>query len=131
MTIGGSIALIVLGAILKYAVNWQPKIVSLPLIGNIMMIGGAAGLIISLIFLATRHQRSASSAIYDDQRRYPEPPAYDDQRRYREPPAYDDQRRYREPPAYDDQRRYPEPPAYDDQRRYREPPAYDDQRRYR
>ena len=73
MTVGGSIALIVVGAILKYAVSWQPENVSLPLVGDIMMIGGAVGLVISLIFLATRHQRSASSAIYDD-RRYREPP---------------------------------------------------------
>lgn len=71
MTVGGSLALIIAGAILRYAVTWQPQNIDLPLIGDILMIGGALGLVISLAFLATRHHRSASSAIYEEQRRYP------------------------------------------------------------
>ncbi len=54
MTIGGSIALVVIGAILRYAIHWSPAHVNVQLIGLILMIGGAIGLIISLVFLMRR-----------------------------------------------------------------------------
>jgi len=57
VTIGGSIALIVTGAILRYAVNWSSAHVNVPLIGLILMVGGAIGLIISLVFLMRRPPR--------------------------------------------------------------------------
>ncbi len=40
MTIGGSAALIIIGAILRFAVTWSPKNVDLQVIGVILMIGG-------------------------------------------------------------------------------------------
>ena len=54
MTIGGSIALVVIGAILRYAIHWSPAHVNVQLIGLILMIGGAIGLILSLVFLMRR-----------------------------------------------------------------------------
>ena len=63
MTIGGSIALIVIGAILRYAVNWSSAHVNVPFIGLILMVGGAIGLIISLV-LPMRRRRSAPARSY-------------------------------------------------------------------
>jgi hypothetical protein len=50
MTIGGSIALIVLGAILAFAVSFELAGVSIDAIGIIMMIGGLVGLLFGLFF---------------------------------------------------------------------------------
>lgn len=73
MTIGGSIALIIIGAILKFAVTWSPSNVDLQVIGVILMCGGVAGLIISIGFLLARRRRAASTQVYEE-RRYTEPP---------------------------------------------------------
>ena len=40
MSIGGSVALIVIGAILRFAVTWHSKYVDIKAIGVILMIGG-------------------------------------------------------------------------------------------
>jgi hypothetical protein len=50
MGIGTSIFLIAVGAILKFAVNWQWNEVDLQVVGVILMVVGAIGLIASLIF---------------------------------------------------------------------------------
>ncbi|ATZ24373.1 hypothetical protein ACFZBM_05435 [Streptomyces lavendulae] len=42
--IGGCIALIVVGAILTFASDWQMESVNLDLVGVIMMVAGAVGL---------------------------------------------------------------------------------------
>jgi hypothetical protein len=76
MTIGGSIALIVIGAILRFAIHWSPNGVNVQVIGVILMIGGAVGLIISLTFLAMRNRRPAgipTTEVYE-QRHHTEPP---------------------------------------------------------
>lgn len=57
MTIGGSIALMVIGAVLRWAINWSPSLVNLRLVGLILIIGGAIGLIISIAYLASRRSR--------------------------------------------------------------------------
>jgi Domain of unknown function (DUF6458) len=120
MTIGGSILLIVAGAILRYAINWSPNYVDLRLVGLILMIAGVAGLIIALTLLFMRRRGSRPSTEVYEERRYTEPPRrYDDpQRRYD-----DSQRRYDEPPArYDEPtRRYGESDVYEE-RRYSDPP---------
>ena len=59
MTIGGSILLIVAGAILRYAINWSPNYVDLRLVGLILMIAGVVGLIIA--FSAAKTGGSADS----------------------------------------------------------------------
>ena len=56
MTIGGSIALIVIGAILTWGITWQPTYVDLQAIGVILMIAGVAGLIISVAFTVNRRR---------------------------------------------------------------------------
>jgi hypothetical protein len=127
MTIGGSILLIVAGAILRYAINWSPNYVDLRLVGLILMIAGIAGLIIALTFLFMRRRGSRPSTEVYEERRYSEPPRrYDDpQRRYDDPqrPYDDPQRPYSEPPArYDEPtRRYGESDVYEE-RRYSDPP---------
>src|SRR4249920_3760435 len=73
MTIGGSIALIIIGAILRFAVTWTPNGIDLQVVGDILMAGGVVGLIISLSFLIARRRRATSTQVYEE-RRYTEPP---------------------------------------------------------
>ena len=73
MTIGGSAALIIIGAILRFAVTWSPKNVDLQVIGVILMIGGAAGLCVSIGLMVMR-RRDRAGAEVTEQRRYVEPP---------------------------------------------------------
>ena len=54
MTIGFSILLIVVGAILKFAVNAHVAHVNLDTVGLILMIAGAVGLVIGLYFEVVR-----------------------------------------------------------------------------
>ena len=63
MTIGGSIALIIIGAILRFGVTWEAKYLDLKAIGVILMVAGAAGLIISVAFIVSRRQRRAPTQI--------------------------------------------------------------------
>ena len=74
MTIGGSIALIVIGAILRYGVTWKPKYLDLHAIGVILMVAGAVGLVVSIAVLISRRRTRASTQVYE-QRRYMEPPS--------------------------------------------------------
>jgi hypothetical protein len=121
MTIGGSILLIVAGAILRYAISWSPDYVDLRLVGLILMIAGVVGLIIALTFLFMRRRGSRPATEVYEERRYNEPPRpYDNpQRRYGEPRG-----RYGEPPGpYDEPtRRYGESDVYQE-RRYSDPPV--------
>ncbi|MBO9534332.1 MAG: hypothetical protein J7513_15270 [Solirubrobacteraceae bacterium] len=52
MTIGGSLALIALGAILKFAVTDSVAGVDLQTVGVILMAVGAVGLVLGLLFLS-------------------------------------------------------------------------------
>jgi hypothetical protein len=61
MTVGGSIFLIAVGAILRYAVTDSIKGVDLPTIGLILMIAGIVGLVIGL-FMYASSRRSAYGA---------------------------------------------------------------------
>jgi hypothetical protein len=62
MTIGGSIGLIVLGAILAFAVEIELAGINLNVVGFIMMIGGVIGLIVGLSMRqrATRTTRTVN-----------------------------------------------------------------------
>ena len=73
MTIGGSIALIIVGAILKFAVSWQPNGIDLPLVGLILLIAGIVGLIISLALTISKNRRRGGTHVYEE-RRFTEPP---------------------------------------------------------
>jgi Domain of unknown function (DUF6458) len=50
MTLGASVFLIAVGAILKYAVTWHPAGIDLEVVGLILMIVGIVGLVIGLFF---------------------------------------------------------------------------------
>jgi hypothetical protein len=57
MTIGASIFLIAVGAILKYAVNATVSGIEIQTIGLILMIAGVVGLVIGLFLLTTERRR--------------------------------------------------------------------------
>ena len=71
MTIGASIFLIAVGAILKYAVDVTVQGVEIQTIGLILMIAGAVGLLIGLFLLTQADRRR--DVVYDDR-----DPAYRD-----------------------------------------------------
>jgi hypothetical protein len=73
VTIGGSAALIIIGAILRFAITWTPKYVNIQAMGVILMLGGIVGLGISVGLIVTR-RRSQMGAQVTEQRRYTEPP---------------------------------------------------------
>jgi hypothetical protein len=51
MTIGGSLFLIAIGAILKFAVTWEVAGIDLDVVGVILMITGGVGLLLGLFLL--------------------------------------------------------------------------------
>jgi len=77
MGIGGGIFLIVLGAILAFAVRDSIDAIDLTMIGYICMAAGVLALIISLVVNAQRTNTSHREVIErHDDRRPPAPPAY-------------------------------------------------------
>jgi cytochrome c oxidase subunit IV len=78
MTIGGSIFLIAVGAILKFATNLHVQGVSIDTVGLILMIAGAAGLILGFF----------QEAVWSRRRRVDDAPAVEERREVREPPRY-------------------------------------------
>ncbi|MFI5806976.1 hypothetical protein [Streptomyces sp. NPDC051561] len=77
MTAAGGLALIIIGAILKFAITWQPRWVNLDVLGTIFMVGGAIGLAIGMLMTFTRRRRQDRGAdaqhVYE-QRYYDDPP---------------------------------------------------------
>jgi hypothetical protein len=57
MSIGFSLFLIAAGAILRYAVTWEPSGVNLETVGLILMIVGIVGLVISIAWMANAASR--------------------------------------------------------------------------
>jgi cytochrome c oxidase subunit IV len=84
MTIGAGIFLIAVGAILKFATNLHVQGVSIDTIGVILMIAGAAGLILGIFqeFIWSR-RRAAVGEPAIEERREVRDPAYRE-----EPPRY-------------------------------------------
>jgi uncharacterized membrane protein len=79
MTIAAAIFLIAVGAILKFATNVHVQGVSLDTVGLILMIAGAAGLVLSFL----------QDAIWSRRRdEVPPGPAVEERREVREPPKY-------------------------------------------
>jgi divalent metal cation (Fe/Co/Zn/Cd) transporter len=72
-SIGASLFMIAVGAILRYAVSDALKGVSLPTIGLILMIVGIIGLVISLFMYMSAGRRGPDRVVERD--RYVEPPA--------------------------------------------------------
>jgi heme/copper-type cytochrome/quinol oxidase subunit 2 len=76
MTIGTSIVLIAIGAILKYAVTAHVSGIDLQTVGTILMIVGILGLILSLLytFAWSSSARRRRDPYYDDAPPPPPPP---------------------------------------------------------
>ncbi|HWX87672.1 MAG TPA: DUF6458 family protein [Solirubrobacteraceae bacterium] len=72
MTLGTSIFLIAVGAIIRYAVTFHVSGVSRPTIGLILIIAGVVGLAFSLIFMASARRR-VLGAPYEEPRVYEDP----------------------------------------------------------
>lgn len=58
MPLGSSIFLVAAGAILRYAVTAHISGVSRPTLGLILMLVGAAGILLSLLFMASASRRA-------------------------------------------------------------------------
>lgn len=83
MTIAGAIFLIALGAILRYATNLHVEGVSIDTVGLILMIAGAAGLVLSFFEEAIwSDRRRRREALLEERRPVEEVPP----REVREPP---------------------------------------------
>ena len=67
MTIGSSIFLIAVGAILRYAVTASVSGIDLQVVGLILMVAGAIGLVIGL-FMMTTARRDVDPRDYRDPR---------------------------------------------------------------
>jgi len=67
MTIGTSIFLIALGAILKYAVTATVAGIEIQTVGVILMVAGVVGLVIGLFMFASARGRR-DRPVYDDRR---------------------------------------------------------------
>ena len=71
MTIGGSLFLIALGAILKYAVTATVAGVEIQTVGVILMVAGAVGLVIGLFLMASGRRRvgpADQGVVYEERR---------------------------------------------------------------
>jgi Domain of unknown function (DUF6458) len=75
MTIGGSIFLIAVGAILYFATNVHVAHVSIDTVGLILMLAGGAGLVLGFIQQAMWSRRSRREVMIED-RRNPDEPRY-------------------------------------------------------
>jgi hypothetical protein len=67
MTLGTSIFLIAVGAIIRYAVTFDVSGVSRPTIGLILIIAGIVGVVLSLFSMATARRRVVGGA-YEERR---------------------------------------------------------------
>jgi hypothetical protein len=70
MTIGTSLFLIAVGAVLRYAVDATVAGFDIQTAGLILMIIGAIGLAIGLFILASERRRTDDRAAYDDRATY-------------------------------------------------------------
>ena len=87
MTFAGSILLIVVGAILRFATHLHVKGLDLRTIGLILMIAGAVGLVIALWQWAVWSRRSRQSEVLVDDRRVADPYHQQPPSGYQDPPA--------------------------------------------
>ncbi len=78
MTIAGGILLIVVGAILTFATNVHLEGVSLDVVGWILMIAGAAGLVLSFFQEAiwTERAKRREAVVAEERREAPPPSRY-------------------------------------------------------
>jgi phosphate/sulfate permease len=67
MTLGTSIFLIAVGAIIRYALTFDVSGVSRPTIGLILIIAGIVGVVLSLFYMSTARRRVVDRA-YEEPR---------------------------------------------------------------
>lgn len=67
MGVGSSIILIAAGAILRWAVTitWHASTVNWRLIGDVLMVVGVIGLVMSLVLMATASRRSGGTTVIE------------------------------------------------------------------
>jgi hypothetical protein len=82
MTVGFSLFLIAVGAILRYATNLHVKGVELDEVGLILMIVGAVGFVISLLYEVVWAAERSRYYRFWARDRYPPPDPDDPTRRY-------------------------------------------------
>jgi hypothetical protein len=87
MTIGGSLLLVAIGAILRYATNLHVKGIDIDTVGLILMIVGAIGFVVALIYeVVALGERSRYSKYWARERAVPRertvPPEEAPTRRY-------------------------------------------------
>jgi hypothetical protein len=63
MGIGTSIVLIAVGAILRFAVTVHTAHVNWHIVGDILMVAGAIGLVLSLIWMAMASRRDTTTVV--------------------------------------------------------------------
>jgi len=73
VSIGFSAFLVIAGAILRFAVTWSPDNVDLQVVGVILMIGGAVGLVAAIAMMSMKRRNQRSAEVFE-QRHYIEPP---------------------------------------------------------
>jgi predicted transporter len=88
MTFAGSIFLIAVGAILRFATHFHIKGLDVRTIGLILMIAGVIGLIVAIWQWAVWSRRSRQSEVLVDDRRVADPHYRQAPGEYRDPPAY-------------------------------------------
>lgn len=76
MTIGASIFLIAVGAILKFAVTATVAGIDIQVVGVILMIAGAIGLLLGLFLMANQRAAVRETTVYNDPNQPPTPPQY-------------------------------------------------------
>ena len=76
MTIGASIFLIAVGAILHFATNFRVAEVSIDTVGLILMIAGGLGLVLGLVQQAMWSRRARREVRVEDRRDPRDPPLY-------------------------------------------------------
>ncbi len=71
MGIGAGVLLLAIGAILAFAVDWDPEGVALDVVGWILMGAGALAILMDLLVFGPRRRTVRAPVVYEDQ-----PPAY-------------------------------------------------------
>jgi hypothetical protein len=88
MTIGGSLFLIAVGAILKWAVTAHVSWINIETAGTVIFIVGLIGLCVSLVYTFWWTQRDQSVAAANDPARRMTPPPSQNDPRYQRDPRY-------------------------------------------
>lgn len=61
MTIASGLGMLVTGAILRYAVSWRASWIDLDKVGQILMIGGGAGVAIGIVLHLVKRRSQVDS----------------------------------------------------------------------